>query len=196
MGSNSDDTAGQTAGLPFVRPIIRSLVEEVFRERPQWKSRELVDRIAQLHRQRGGAVPPEPALPVRRVLQDLRDEGLVVAPGHGWWRWNGDGAAGTTTVENESNEQVPAADELIADLQPSLHIEKELGNGSECIYLYFNPNDRRLAELEGRDSWECKIGRTSSCDAIGRILGQGIRTSLSAPPDYRARSPDGRFGGP
>src|SRR5262249_3445634 len=46
----------------------------------------------------------------------------------------------------------------------------------------FNPNDRRLAELEGRDSWECKIGRTSSCDAIGRILGQGIRTSLSRLP--------------
>ena len=40
-------------------------------------------------------------------------------------------------------------------------------------------NDRRLAELEGRDVWECKIGRTSSRDAIQRILGQGIRTALS-----------------
>ena len=182
MGSNTDHTPGQTAGLPFVRPIIRSLVEEVFREQPQWKSRDLVDRIAQLHRQRGGAVPPEPALPVRRVLQDLRDEGLVVAPGHGWWRWNGDGTGEATTPDNESAEPAPAPDELVADLQPSIQLEKELGSGSECVYLYFNPNDRRLAELEGRDSWECKIGRTSSCDAVGRILGQGIRTSLSRLP--------------
>jgi hypothetical protein len=48
--------------------------------------------------------------------------------------------------------------------------------------LYFNPNDRRLAELEGRDVWECKIGRTGSRDAIQRILGQGIRTALSRLP--------------
>jgi len=182
VGSNPDRTTDQTGGLPFVRPIIRSLVEEVFGERPQWKSRDLVDRIAQLHRQRGGDVPPEPALPVRRVLQDLRDEGLVVAPGHGWWRWNSGGADGAITAEDEPMEPGPVTDELIADLQPSVHIEKEVGEGSECVYLYFNPNDRRLAELEGRGSWECKIGRTSSCDAIGRVLGQGIRTSLSRLP--------------
>ena len=181
MGSNNDQT-GQTAGLPFVRPIIRSLVEEAFRDEAQWKSSDLVDRVAQLHRQRGGAVPPSPALPVRRVLQDLRDEGLVVAPGHGWWRWSGDRTAETTIADNDSGEPIQSVDELIAELQPIIHIEKEIGNGSECVYLYFNPNDRRLAELEGRASWECKIGRTSSCDAIGRILGQGIRTSLSRLP--------------
>jgi len=182
VGSNKDHSAGQNAGLPFVRPIIRSLVEEVFREQAQWKSHDLVDRVAQLHRQRGGAVPPDSALPVRRVLQDLRDEGLVVAPGHGWWRWHGDGAAGTTTPEKGIIKTVPAPNDSIDDLQPTIRIEKELGTGSECVYLYFNPNDRRLAEMEGRDCWECKIGRTSSCDAVGRILGQGIRTSLSRLP--------------
>jgi hypothetical protein len=181
VGSNNDHP-GQTAGLPFVRPIIRSLVEEVFREQAQWKSRELVDRIVQLHRERGGVTPPDPSLPIRRVLQDLRDEGAVVAPGHGWWRWNGDGAPETGIPEDQVDEPQLRTDELISDLQPAIQVEKELGSGSECVYLYFNPNDRRLAELEGRASWECKIGRTSSCDSIGRILGQGIKTSLSRLP--------------
>lgn len=182
MSSNTEQTAGQAASLPFVRPIIRSLAEEAFRDQPVWKSRELVDRIAHLHRQRGGAVPPDPSLPVRRVLQDLRDEGLVIAPGHGWWRWSGDGPVPSGSRENDLDDVDAVADELIADLQPSIHIEKELGTGSECVYVYFNPNDRRLAELEHRDSWECKVGRTSSRDAIGRVLGQGIRTSLSRLP--------------
>jgi hypothetical protein len=54
--------------------------------------------------------------------------------------------------------------------------------GIECVYLYFNPNDRRLAELEGRDAWECKIGGTSGGDPSRRILGQGVSTALSRLP--------------
>jgi len=182
VSSNAEHFSGQTSGLPFVRPIIRQITEELFRERPQWKSGELVDRIVQLHRERGGAVPPNPAMSVRRVLQDLRDDGLVIAPGHGWWRWQDEASDGASTVQEASAESSAPAEEPVDYLEPSIRIEKEAGKGSECVYLYFNPNDRRLAELEGRDCWECKIGRTSSCDAIGRILGQGIRTSLSRPP--------------
>ena len=75
-----------------------------------------------------------------------------------------------------------SVDEAINDFDPIIRPDKEVGAGSECVYLYFNPNDRRLAELEGRDVWECKIGRTGSRDAIQRILGQGIRTALSRLP--------------
>jgi hypothetical protein len=75
-----------------------------------------------------------------------------------------------------------SVDDVVDDLEPTIHIEREAGAGLECVYLYFNPNDRRLAELEGRDVWECKIGRTASFDAINRILGQGIRTALSRLP--------------
>ena len=103
---------------------------------------------------------------------------LLVTDGSGW---HGDGTA-DSTPESETTETVIPSDDSIDDLRPTIRIEKESGTGSECVYLYFNPNDRRLAELESRDCWECKIGRTSSCDAVGRILGQGIRTSLSRLP--------------
>jgi hypothetical protein len=159
------------------------MAEELFREQPQWKSQELVDRIVQLHRERGGALTPDPALGVRRALGDLRDEGLVTSPGHGWWRWNGAVSDGATTPEVvPTDAATDSSCDAIDDFQPTIRVEKEVGVGSECVYLYFNPNDRRLAELEGRDVWECKIGRTSSRDAINRILGQGVRTALSRLP--------------
>jgi hypothetical protein len=74
------------------------------------------------------------------------------------------------------------ADVAADEFEPTIRTEKEVGVGAECVYLYFYPNDRRLAELEGRDAWECKIGRTASGDAINRIFGQGIRTALSRLP--------------
>jgi len=180
------DRGGATGGLPFARPIVRQLTEQLFREQSQWRTGELVDRIVQLHRARGGAPVAKPGSTVGRVLQDLRAEGAVAAPGHGWWRWIGVATGGQQTIEIaplhlDAN---AAMDELIEDseLESTIRIEKEIGAGSECVYLYFNPNDRRLADLEGRDIWECKIGRTSSDDPINRVLRQGIRTALSRLP--------------
>jgi hypothetical protein len=169
------------AASPFVRPVVRQIIEGLFREQSQWKSGDLVDRVVQSHRARGGSVVPNPNFTIRRVLQDLRNDGLVIAPGHGWWRWTGSSADGPIP-EEQATDTTASVDDAINDFEPINRPDKEVGAGSECVYLYFNPNDRRLAELEGRDVWECKIGRTGSRDAIQRILGQGIRTALSPLP--------------
>jgi hypothetical protein len=190
------DRGGATDGLPFARPIVRQLAKQMFREQSQWRTGELVDRIVQLHRARGGAPVAKPSSTVGRVLQDLRAEGAVAAPGHGWWRWIGAAKSGQQTIgvaprplgphldPNADLDPNAGRDELIEDsgLATTIRIDKEIGAGSECVYLYFNPNDRRLAELEGREIWECKIGRTSSDDPINRVLRQGIRTALSRLP--------------
>lgn len=171
----------RTSALPFVRPVVREIIEGLFREQSQWKSADLVDRVIQSHRGRGGSLVPNPAFTIRRVLQDLRDDGLVIAPGHGWWRWTGSSTDGPIP-EEQATETLASVDQLNNEMEPVLQADKEVGAGSECVYLYFNPNDRRLAAIEGRDVWECKIGRTGSRDAIQRILGQGIRTALSRLP--------------
>jgi hypothetical protein len=102
-------------------------------------------------------------------------------PGHGWWRWIGSSPDGSIP-EEQAIETTASVDDAIDDFEPLIRPDKEVGAGPECVYLYFNPNDRRLAELEGRDTCECKIGRTGSRDPIQRILGQGIRTALSRLP--------------
>lgn len=182
MSPDMDNMAGEAAGLPFARPIVRHITEELFRGQSQWKSGELANRVVQLHRERGGVLASNPKFTVSRVLQDLRDDGLVISPGHGWWRWTGSSEEGQPNPEESEIIATASIDEAIDDLEPTIRPEREVGTGRECVYLYFNPNDRRLAELEGRDVWECKIGRTSSSDAISRILGQGIRTALSHVP--------------
>lgn len=62
-----------------------------------------------------------------------------------------------------------------------MKIEKEIGMGDEYVYVYYNENDRRLAEIEGKERWECKIG-FSSTDPIKRIIDQGVQTSMAKEP--------------
>ncbi len=121
---------------------------------------------------------------ISRALQDLKRAGLVNAPSHGYWRWTGH-SQDCVNLEDGKDSPNGSSDERIDDIEdiaPIVRPEKEVGEGSECVYLYFNPNDRALAELKDRDVWECKIGLTSGCNAIPRILNQGVRTALSRLP--------------
>ena len=50
------------------------------------------------------------------------------------------------TVENAYSNSLPA--------------EIEMESGSECVYAWYLPAYRRIAEIEGCDKWPMKIGRT------------------------------------
>jgi hypothetical protein len=182
MSAKDETSGGESAGLPFARPVVRKIVEDLFRAQAQWKTQVLVDRVVQLHRDRGGSMAANPKTVIGRILVDLKADGQISNLAHGWWRWTGSAAQDGSVVEDLGPNASAPEDEAMDELDESLRPEKEIGSGTECVYLYFNPNDRRLAELEGRDVWECKIGRTSSSDAISRILGQGVRTALSRLP--------------
>lgn len=75
---------------PFVRPVVRRIIERLFSEKDLWKSGELVDRVVQAYRDAGGSVVPNPNFTITRALNDLKSDGLVTSPGHGWWRWTRD----------------------------------------------------------------------------------------------------------
>jgi len=119
---------------------------------------------------------------IRRAVADLKNNGSVVAPAHGWLRWRDASTVANSIAQEVASPPEASVDDGMEDIEPDLTPEKVNGDGPECVYLYFNPNDRRLAELENRDVWECKIGRTSNCDPSRRILEQGISTSLSHLP--------------
>jgi hypothetical protein len=61
-----------------------------------------------------------------------------------------------------------------------MNILKTIGHGPESVYVYYHENDKRLAELEHRPLWECKIGFTTS-DVINRISEQ-TKTGRSSVP--------------
>lgn len=57
--------------------------------------------------------------------------------------------------------------------RPDPHIpEKTLGEGSQVVYLYYNPSERALHELLGRPYWPCKVGMTHGPDGWARISTQ------------------------
>ena len=59
--------------------------------------------------------------------------------------------------------------------------EAVIGSGPEHVYVYFAESERRLAQLEGRTFWPCKIGR--SRQEVGkRILQQRPFTSMAFLP--------------
>jgi T5orf172 domain len=182
MSSGHKQTSEMGDGLPFVRTIARELAEELFRQQAQWKTGELVSRVAELHCERGGSLNTDPQYTMIRVLKDLKVNGDVISVASGWWKW-AKSASDSDCNSNEAETYLTASiDDMVEEIEPALQPEHESGTGRECVYLYFNPNDKLLAELQGRDVWECKIGRTSSNEPIHRILGQGIRTSLSRFP--------------
>ena len=55
---------------------------------------------------------------MKRVLRDLRDDGLVIAPGHGWWRWIGSSENGLPISEEPETCTTASVDEAIDDLNP------------------------------------------------------------------------------
>jgi len=62
-----------------------------------------------------------------------------------------------------------------------MKIEKEIGDGKDFIYVYYNENDKKLASLEGQKRWECKIGFTS-VSPQQRIDSQKPNTSMAREP--------------
>ena len=72
--------------------------------------------------------------------------------------------------------------------KPALQIEAKpepekaehiIGEGPESVYVYYYPVYKKLARLQGKSNWPCKIGRTKG-KVTGRVIGQG--TALPETP--------------
>lgn len=58
------------------------------------------------------------------------------------------------------------------EIQPEPEAEHIIGDGPECVYVYYYPAYKELAKLKGKSSWPCKIGRTTGM-VTGRLQSQG-----------------------
>jgi hypothetical protein len=172
--------AGNFDEVPLTPNVARHLVEELFRLQVQWKRDALVTEVQRLHAERGGfAGKQDPVAVVKKALSNLQADGLVIKHHYGHWRWRTDVVEATSEIGDAA--ETPSDVRDTEDEEPA-RTERVLGAGPESVYLYFNPNDRKLAQLEGRKVWECKIGRTATSDSEIRILSQGAKTALSHPP--------------
>ena len=49
---------------------------------------------------------------------------------------------------------------------------KRIGSGKSSVYLYYYPTYKMFAELQGEETWPCKIGRSEYPNPIHRIYEQ------------------------
>ena len=179
--TDAEKRAGKNfSGIPLMPSQARQIIMELLDQKSPWGRQDLAAQVEAIYLERGGVEGTQPAIAVvKKALQLLATDGLVANVAPGFW--------GKPTLHeappNSAEDDLPeyTVTDLVDETE-DLAPERTIGEGPETVYLYFNPNDRRLAELEGRDTWECKIGRSMSEIAADRILAQGAKTALSHLP--------------
>ncbi|MCX6921767.1 MAG: GIY-YIG nuclease family protein [Verrucomicrobia bacterium] len=160
------------SGLPLTPGIAVHLVLELFAGRIT-ERHKIIDAVVRAHRERGGLDSKAQDTPrmVKKALSDMERDGLAENPSYGQWKVKSAkpdiAAIVPTEVQiDEAAASVPAP-ELVT------------GIGEDSVYLYYFESYRRLAEIEGRRLFPCKIGRTER-DPLLRVLSQ----SSTALPEF------------
>jgi hypothetical protein len=177
-------------GIPLQPVNARKIVLELFNEKSQWSREDLSKEVIRRHENAGGTTGVQsPTIVVKKCLSLLRQEGRVTPVAKGIWISIDPSSKIEATGANDQSEPVVIAnviaDDPIDDEDEEFQTKAEqltIGQGEEAVYLYFNPNDRELAQFRGSDCWECKIGRTKHLPVDTRIFSQGIKTALSKMP--------------
>jgi hypothetical protein len=196
-------------GAELMPSVARPIVQRLFDRQATWKRKLLVREVIRLHESEGG-VPgtQDPFRVVKMVLYKMQTDGLVRKAHYGTWELVDSITSGPGDLPPQGNRDIDFgddddddADDDETDISPvaddsgvvsvvsaiptrasALVPDHIIGAGSTSVYVYFSPNDKKLAVLEGRDYWECKVGRTSSPDVDARIFDQGVRTAISRQP--------------
>lgn len=124
----------------------------------QFDRHTAVETVTEYHKKHGGILSNKEYNSVfKKSSADLRENGLrnVV---RGVWKLNHTVKETKIITKNNTNTLKITADKVI-------------GRGNSAVYVYYYDVYKRLAHLEGRCLFECKIGRTDT-DALQRIFSQ------------------------
>ena len=143
------------------------MILEIFNEQTDVPTSEIEEKVTALHINRDGLPQTaEKAFPVTNGLDRLKRQKQADNQKKGFWTINSAGV--------EANiPDIPEADEQKEDILT-------VGEGKSRVYLYYFPTYRSYAELKGKDSYPCKIGRTDGRTEV-RINSQ-VATALPEEP--------------
>jgi hypothetical protein len=153
------------SGVPLTPSVAKSIIVELFEDKPQWTTAELIQKVPAIHRDRGG-VPGRDSIKnvINKALGYLDDDGFIHNKAYGVWERTGEDVHGPHLVEEAA--QAPAA------VQPRIKVEKILGEGPESVYVYYYESERELATYRKDSVWQCKIGESGTSDPIDRVIAQ------------------------
>lgn len=168
-----DNAEYKYAGQPLTPAIATELIQELFAGRIA-ERHKIVDFVVHTHRTRGGLDSRAKDTPrvVKKALSTLEQTGLAANPSFGQWK-----IAAPNGQAFPTENTPPAFDEDTLVIPPVADII--VGEGEDSVYLYYFESYRRLAVLDGKQYFQCKIGRTER-DPLLRVLSQ----SSTALPEY------------
>lgn len=135
--------------------VAEPLILELFDKQTDVPKSVIEEKVTELHLSQGGLPQTsETSFPIVNGLDRLKDKDQANNPRRGFWTINSAGI-------KEGIPDVPVGDKEII-----------VGEGASSVYLYYFPTYRSYAELQGEDSYPCKIGRTDASDPIAYINNQ------------------------
>lgn len=150
----------QYKGVKLTPAIFSQLIVELF-DGKQFDRQTAIKMVSEHHISEGGIVEEGRDLVAvfKAATQQLqkKDVGLM-NKGYGTWELHYE-VHETTDIVEVKNETV------------SYSVDESFGTGENAVYLYYYDVYKKLAYIENRDFWECKIGRTDR-DPIQRVIGQ------------------------
>lgn len=178
VANNTTNFNAVCSGLPLTSSVARKVLLHLFDQNKQWQKKDLDSAVHKIHFGNGGVKGAQNTdRVVKKSLSDLNEDKILENPALGIWR----------RIRDSSEVVIPEVvcespiDDALDEIEGPVP-EKIIGVGSESVYLYFNPNDRELAQIKGKIKWECKIGRCNAENPLQRIMDQGTRTALSRLP--------------
>ena len=119
--------------------------------------KDIVRKVDKAHVERGGKTAETKVHPVTNALNHLK--GMALADNVDTGIWKIDTKADGEAIDDESDGE---SDDGV----------RQIGSGNNSVYVYYYPNYKQCAELQGKDTWPCKIGRSEYQNPIHRILEQ------------------------
>lgn len=144
-------------GVELTPSIFAELMVLLF-DGKQFKRQTAINDIIQYHKTGEGALEKKDYIQgFKKACRILSTKGLINI-GYGTWRLN---------------YKVQEVEIVEADKKEAINYssEKTIGIGNNALYVYYYDTYKKYAEQNGRNSWECKIGRTDK-DPLQRVFGQ------------------------
>ena len=145
----------QHSGKRLTMKMARELIIEFFKGQTVPKQ-DIIRKVDQIHRERGGEFSENIVHPVTDALNALKRKGLANNPNPGDGIWAIFGGTPDKGIDGSNG-----TDEV-----------RQIGSGNNSVYVYYYPTYKLFAESQGEEIWPCKIGRSEYQNPIHRILEQ------------------------
>lgn len=165
----------QFKGVKLMPSVAEKLIVEFLSSQEMGRRKDLINFVVTEHKKRGGSVAhADPIACMKKALSNLQKKSTIEAPAYGLYRLTNQSAALPTEEAKSRTEK------LTKEAEALLTPESVHGTGGNCVYVYYYPAYKELADLKGETRWLCKIG-LSTVEAAMRV-NQQSGTSMPEKP--------------